>query len=72
MLDMARKKADTDKPRYPSRENTKYLAVPKEWYELLEEYAKERSDADTAHSVAWAGRVAIRKFLVEIGKLPKP
>lgn len=63
---------NVDKPRPPSRDKTNYLAVPKEWYELLEEYAKERSDADTTHSVAWAGRVAIRKFLVEIGKFPKP
>lgn len=60
------------KKRYPSRENTRYLAVPRAIYEALERYARSRSDEDEAKSVSWAGRVAIRKFLTAEGFWPPP
>lgn len=58
------------KPRPPSRENTRYVAIPLGMYNGLAAYAKSRSDADDTKSVSWAGRVAIRRFLVENGINP--
>lgn len=60
------------KKQYPSRANTKYLAVPKRYYEALEKYAAEHSDEDDEKSVSWAARVAIRAFLTEAGLWPPP
>lgn len=75
MKGMAKKKQpneDTGKPRYPSRENVKYVAIPKALHEALERYAESRSDEDDKKSTSWAGRVAIRKFLTEEGFWPPP
>lgn len=79
MKAMAKKKPKPDQPsevggsekkRYPSREKTKYVAIPKALYEALESYAKSRSDEDDTKSISWAARVAIRNFLQEAGHWP--
>lgn len=74
MLGMAKKRpTGSDQPgkkRYPSRENTKYVAIPLELHEALQAYADSRSDEDDKKSVTWAARVAIRKFLTDIGLWP--
>ena len=78
MARMAKRKKPTDgngeepKKRYPSREKTRYVALPLELYEALEGYAAKRSDEDDTRSVSWAARVAIRRFLVGEGLWPPP
>jgi hypothetical protein len=58
------------KKRYPSREKTRYVALPLDLYEVLEKYAKSRSDEDDQKSVSWAARVAVRRFLTGEGLWP--
>lgn len=62
-----------EQKRYPSRENTKYVALPINLYRALEQYAKDHSTEDDDKSISWAARVAVRKFLTEEGvKIPPP
>ena len=75
MSSMAKRKtADGggEKKRYPSRENTRYVAIPKALYEALEQYAKARSDEDERKSVSWAARVLIRRGLTDEKMWPPP
>jgi hypothetical protein len=60
------------KKRYPSREKTRYVALPRDLYAVLEQYAKSRSDEDDQKSVSWAARVAVRRFLSGEGLWPPP
>ena len=71
MVDVAKRKKP-DQPesspapeRPPSRENTRYIAIPLDLYEALQRFAESRSDEDDKKSISWAGRVAIRKFLID-------
>jgi hypothetical protein len=64
---------ETEPPkRYPSRENVRYLGLPADLYAALERYARSKSDEDDSKSVSWAGRRAVRKFLVDEGFWPPP
>lgn len=65
-----RKSGEADLAMPPSRANLKYLAVPRAYYEALEEIAQESSTPDMEFSVAWAGRIALRRFLEQEGRLP--
>lgn len=73
------KKPDKKKPsgentgkRPPSRENTSYVALPKDLYKVLKRYADDHSDEDSKKSASWAARKAVRKFLTEEGYWPPP
>lgn len=60
------------KPVYPSRLNTKYIAVPKHYFDALAEYARDHSDADDEKSISWACRVAIRRMMEAEGIKLRP
>jgi hypothetical protein len=59
-----------EKRRPPSRENLRYVAIPLQLHQALEQYAKDHSNEDETKSISWAARVAIRKFLVAEGRWP--
>lgn len=60
------KKKPDDKPvRYPSRENTRYVAVPLAMYEVL----KRIADADE-RSTSFVARKAIREYLEKLKMWP--
>lgn len=46
--------------RYPSRDRTKYLAVPASLYEMVKAYAEAQSDEDGKKSISWAARRLLR------------
>ena len=60
----------TPRKRYPSREKTRYVALPLDLYAVLEQFARSRSDEDDQKSVSWAARVAVRRFLTGEGLWP--
>lgn len=55
------------KPSYPSRQNIKYVGVPKSYRDALRIYAAKHSDPDQKKSVSWACRVAIRRLMDQEG-----
>jgi hypothetical protein len=57
--------------RYPSRDKIRYVGIPVELHEALEQYAQSRSDEDDVKSISWAARVCIRRFLTDEGFWPK-
>lgn len=53
--------------RYPSRDRTKYVAIP------LEEWAQLKALADEQdRSVSYMAKQAVRKLLAEVGRWPPP
>jgi hypothetical protein len=60
---MAKKKKEPK--RYPSRENTRYVALPLSMYEILESLG-----AREERSTSWIARKAIREFLERQKLLP--
>jgi hypothetical protein len=67
MIDtMPRKKQRTASKRFPSRENTKYVGIPRELWDILDGLAE--SDE---RSVAYFAKKYIREGLERDGKLPK-
>jgi hypothetical protein len=63
--------ADPPKQSYPSRKNTRYVALPRKLHEALTDYARKHSDEDDTKSISWAARKAVRKFLIEEGYSPE-
>lgn len=58
--------------RFPSRERVKYVALPTNFIQALNDYADEHSDEDDAKSASWAARALIRKALLAEGKAVPP
>lgn len=65
MIDMAKKKTDTDAKRYPSRDKVKYVAVPVEYWDVLNDIGGEEE-----RSVSYMAKIAIREFLERRNRLP--
>lgn len=73
MLTVAKQKPDpepADPKRYPSREKTRYVAVPAQIHEALKEYARKHSDQDDEKSISWAARRLLREALERAGLWP--
>ena len=56
-----------ERKRYPSRENTRYVALPLALYEVLEVIGLEED-----RSISWLARKAVREFLERHGRMPSP
>lgn len=63
---------DDGPKRYPSRENTRYVGLSVELYELVKKYAADHSDADEEKSISWATKRLIRKALTAEGYIKPP
>jgi hypothetical protein len=57
------------KPRFPSRENTKYPGIPREYWEAIERLIEEDEQYE-GRSVAFVVTRAVRQFLDSVGRLP--
>ena len=61
---------DEDPKVYPSRKNTRYLAIPLSLHKIIEQYAKDHSKRYDKKSVSWAGRILLLKALTAEGLYP--
>lgn len=61
-----KQKPDKKQSAYPSRKRVKYAAIPREWWNILNELGEVED-----RSVSWYVRRAVKEYLQKLGKLPE-